>query len=281
MRIVHFSDTHLSPKHKHFQENWNRFALWLTVKRADFFIHTGDLSIDGADRVADLYYAQQLMHILPQMPLCVPGNHDVGSGTLSHQPINDERLARWRSEVGPDYWAVERDSWVLIGLNSLLCGTGHAEESKQLFWLKRTIEKATGKYIAVFTHKPLFIDDPLEGDFGSWTIPYAARRMLLPILEKGDLRLVASGHLHIGHTFSQEKITYSWAPSSAFVAGNLQEALPGRRDLGASIINLSDNGTVHVDIIYLKELKRLLIDDCIHEVYPLSARFLSEKKTAS
>ncbi len=268
MRIVHFSDTHLSPTHKHFQANWNRFALWLTARRADFLIHTGDLSIDGADKIADLYYARQLMHTLPHPPLCVPGNHDVGHTPRSIQPINDERLIRWRSEIGPDYWSVDCGSWVFIGLNSLLCGSGHAEESKQLFWLKRVIEAASGKYIALFTHKPLFIDNPMEGDRGYWTIPSAARRTLISILEKGDLRLIASGHLHVGNAFSLGNITYSWAPSSAFVVEDPHQELPGRHDLGASIINLSDNGSVQVEIVYLKELERLVIDDFVDEIYP-------------
>ena len=44
------------------------------------------------------------MRSLPAPVLAVPGNHDVGEAGNPHQPVNAERLDRWRRHFGPDWW---------------------------------------------------------------------------------------------------------------------------------------------------------------------------------
>src|ERR1700737_2914126 len=66
----------------------------------------------------------------------VPGNHDVGDAGSDRQPVNDERLLRWRTHFGPDGWVEDVENYRLIGLNALLLGSGHPEEATQARWFE-------------------------------------------------------------------------------------------------------------------------------------------------
>jgi 3',5'-cyclic AMP phosphodiesterase CpdA len=78
MRIIQISDTHLSPGKVHFADNWPPLARWIVEQRPDLVIHTGDVTVDGAEVEADLRYAAELMRGLGVRFRAVPGNHDVG-----------------------------------------------------------------------------------------------------------------------------------------------------------------------------------------------------------
>src|SRR5207248_6330627 len=104
MRIIQISDTHLSPGKPHFADNWGPLAAWIAARRPELVIHTGDLTVDGADLEEDLRYGALLMARLGVRFRAVPGNHDVGDPGHPRQPVNDERLARWRAHFGPDRW---------------------------------------------------------------------------------------------------------------------------------------------------------------------------------
>ena len=49
MRIIQISDTHLSPGKAHFADNWAPLARWIGEQCPDLVIHTGDVTVDGAD----------------------------------------------------------------------------------------------------------------------------------------------------------------------------------------------------------------------------------------
>jgi 3',5'-cyclic AMP phosphodiesterase CpdA len=99
----------------------------------DLVIHTGDVTVDGADIKEDFRYAAELMHGSGVRFRAVPGNHDVGDPDHDHQPVNEERLERWRAHFGPDRWVEDVENWRLIGLNALLLGSGDREEALQAF----------------------------------------------------------------------------------------------------------------------------------------------------
>ena len=91
MRIIQISDTHLSPGKAHFIDNWAPLARWIAEQRPDLVIHTGDVTVDGADVDADLEYAAGLLRALGVRFRAVTGNHDVGDAGSDRQPVNDER----------------------------------------------------------------------------------------------------------------------------------------------------------------------------------------------
>lgn len=267
-RIVQISDTHLSPAKRHFAGNWQPLTAWLTAQQPDLVIHTGDVTVDGADVEEDFVYCSALLTALGVPVLSVPGNHDVGEAHHPHQPVDAPRLARWREHLGADFWAHEVEGWRLIGLNSMLFGSDGAEEEEQLGWLERQIAEAGGRRLGWFLHRPLFIEAPDEGDKGYWSVPPKPRTHLLDLVRKHEVAFVASGHLHRAHDFAAAGTRYIWGPSSGFVVGEgLQPGMAGRTTLGAVTFDF-DGRDYSAAIHEISTLQTLWIDDVIHEVYP-------------
>lgn len=268
MRILQISDTHLSPGKQHFGANWPPVREWIAQQHADLVIHTGDVTVDGADQEQDFVYCAGLLQSLGVPVLCVPGNHDVGDPGHAHQPVDDVRIARWRRYFGNDWWSKDVESWRLIGLDSMLFGSGLAHEAEQLAWLQATMREAGDRSIAWFMHRPLFVEDPDEADTGYWSVKPQWRAPLLELVRKHHVALVASGHLHKSLDRVVDGCRYVWGGSSAFVVGPAnQPEMPGAKTLGAVAYEF-DGRAVTVTPTAISDLARFWIDDVIHEVYP-------------
>jgi 3',5'-cyclic AMP phosphodiesterase CpdA len=267
-RIVHISDTHLSPGKQHFSANWSPLHRWIAQQDADLVVHTGDVTVDGADSEEDMEYCARLLASLGVPVLSVPGNHDVGEPCHEQQPVNDSRIARWRRHFGHDWWAKDVERWRLIGLDSMLFGSGLAHETAQFAWLEQTMEKAAGLSIAWFMHRPLFITAPDEPDTGYWSVKPLSRAPLLELAHKHGVTLVASGHLHKSLDRVVEGCRYVWGGSSAFLVGpNNQPEMPGAKELGAVAYDF-EGASVTVRSTQILDLNQFWIDDVLEEVYP-------------
>jgi 3',5'-cyclic AMP phosphodiesterase CpdA len=268
LRVIQISDTHLSRRKRHFAANWDPLRSWIEAERPDLILHSGDITVDGAGDEDDFRHCAELMSSLPAPVLAVPGNHDVGEPRHPYQPVTAERLSRWRSHIGPQFWSRDIESWRLIGLNSQLCGSGEAAEAQQLAWLDAAMAEAVDRRIAWIMHMPLFLEDPGEGDSGYWTIKPKPRAELHDLAVRYSVTLVASGHLHRSRVFHRDGTRYVWAPSSGFVVGPaIQPPMSGEDRLGA-VSYCFDGDAVTVTIHELEDLSRFRIDDVVHEVYP-------------
>lgn len=267
-RVLQISDTHLSPGKQHFAANWAPLHDWIVRQNADLTIHTGDLTVDGADNEEDLRAGAALMRSLPGTFLAVPGNHDVGEAGNPHQPVNAERLDRWRRHFGDDWWSHDLEGWRLIGLDSMLFGSAGSEEARQFEWLDRSLATAGGRRIAWFTHRPLFIESPDEADTGYWSIKPGPRARLIDLVRRHDVALIGTGHLHKWRDSETAGCRYVWCPSSGFLVGpDNQPDMPGEKRLGAAIYEF-DGADVSITPANVPGLTRLWIDDVLHEVYP-------------
>jgi 3',5'-cyclic AMP phosphodiesterase CpdA len=242
MRVIQISDTHLSRNKPHFDDNWAPLARWIAALRPDLVLHTGDVSVDGAEVDDDLAYAAQLLAGLPARCRAVPGNHDVGEAGHRRHPVDDARLARWRARFGEDRWVEDVPGWRLIGLDALILGQGGIEEAAQTAWLETIMAECVAPRVAWFLHKPLFLDSPREGDTGYWAVQPGPRAPLLALLERHQVALVASGHLHKEHDFRSNQTRYIWGPASSFLVGNLQPEMPGAKRLGAVLYEFGTAG---------------------------------------
>lgn len=270
MRIIQISDTHLSPGKPHFLDNWLPLAAWIAGQRPDLVIHTGDVTVDGAEVEEDLEHAAELMRRLGMPFRAVPGNHDVGDAGHPRQPFDDRRLARWRAHFGPDRWIEEVEGFRLIGLDALLFGSGHPEEAAQMEWLARVMAQAPDRHAAWFLHRPLFIDSPTEADTGYWSVRPQPRARLVELARRYSPALVASGHLHKAHQMTREGTCYVWAPASSFLVGpDIQPPMPGTKRLGAVRYELQGTGFT-VEIVEVPGLAQFWIDDVMDEIYPRS-----------
>jgi 3',5'-cyclic AMP phosphodiesterase CpdA len=270
MRIIQITDTHLSRGKAHFADNWAPLARWIAAERADLVIHTGDVTVDGAGDEDDLAYAAGLLRGLGVRWLAVPGNHDVGDAGQPRQPVNGERLARWRAYFGPDRWVEDlggREGWRLIGLDAMLLGSDEPEETMQEAWLDAVMAEAKGRPVAWFLHKPLFLDSPGEGDTGYWSVKPQPRARLMALVRRYRVRLVASGHLHKAYDCRCEDTRYVWAPASSFLVGEMQPPMPGEKRLGAVLYEL-EGARFAAEIADVPGLSEHWLDDVIAEVYP-------------
>lgn len=231
--IVQVSDIHLSRSHAWFIDNWRVFLDEMDELRPDLVILTGDVSFNGPDAPDDLAFAAREITRLPAEVLVLPGNHDIGEPAAClrlDQPVDEARLARWRALLGPDWWCRDVAGWRLVGLDSELWGSGLAAEDEQWGFLEAALADA-GSPVALFLHRPLFLAAPDEPTTPS-NVPLAPRLRLLGLLERGDVRLVASGHLHEYRSTRHEGAAIVWAPGTSFV--NPGKSRPGRRGIRRS-----------------------------------------------
>ncbi len=267
MRIIQISDTHLSAQHQHFARNTDIIAASVARSTADLIVHTGDLSMDGARQLRDLKFSRAWNDRLPAEVLSVPGNHDVGdlASIRPDQAVNAARLSDWTSTTGPDRWIRDLGGWRLIGLNAMLCGTGLPDEEAQLCWLEALADDR--RPTALFIHKPLCIDDLQEGARGYWTIAPGPRARLLGLLADMNVKLIASGHLHIERQREIGGVSHVWCPAASFVVGAMQEDLGGTRRLGYVEHNFTAD-TVTSRFVRPEGLEDLQLDPVRDQVYP-------------
>lgn len=270
--VVQISDTHLSAGTCLFRANFDRMAVALDWLRPDLIVHTGDVSMDGADREADLVCAASAHAGLPGAVLCVPGNHDVGDHPerAPRQPVNDARLSRFCGRVGRDRWVHDRKGWRLLGLNSQVMGA-HGRADVQAAMITDALQTLGDRRLAVFIHKPFFTADPAETVFDYWSVPPFARGPLGAVMAHPALRLVASGHLHLYRDVMRGLVRYVWAPSVAFVVdpGN-QVGLPGERCCG-TLLHSFEEDEVTTHLVIPAGMERLSICDMPGAEIPASS----------
>ena len=238
-RLTQISDTHLARRLPSLTDNFHRVSEYIDAKRPDLVLNSGDLAFDGPTSPGDLEYARTLHDALPVACRYLPGNHDIGDnlsavGTSAH-PITDENLESYRTIIGEDRWRFDAAGWCFIGLNSLVMNTGLAREAEQFEWLASQLSRTDGKPLALFLHKPLFLNAPDDPELPATWFRYApmpARSRLIEMLRTVDLRLVASGHVHQRRDFSYSHTRYIWAPSAAFVIADTRQEVIGTKQVG-------------------------------------------------
>lgn len=239
-RLTQISDTHLSRKFSKLTDNFNRVAEHIDAARPDLVINSGDLSWDGPSNRDDLEFARELHARLPVDCRYLPGNHDIGDnptavGAAPSCPATEARREVYVSDFGEDRWQFEAAGWRFIGLNSLIMNTGLRSELEQKDWLSSQLEGATGKPIALFLHKPLFLnapDDPEQASTAIRFVPQPVRARLMELLAAHDVRLIASGHVHQRRDFTYGRTRHIWAPSVGFIIPDRKQEVIGTKETG-------------------------------------------------
>jgi 3',5'-cyclic AMP phosphodiesterase CpdA len=240
-RVVVLSDIHLSPTHGFFWENWCIARDLSNKTKPDAVVVNGDLAINGPDSDAEIIFAASALSQLQGRVMPLPGNHDVGDeppGQDPNQIVNSSRLARWDSSFGTDRWALDMDDWSLIGVNAQLFGSGLAHEHEQDDWLEQQLRAARGRQIALFLHKPIFLEDPNDNAASHRCIVPRARARLLQKLQKHHVRLVISGHLHQHRDRMLGGTRHLWVPAVAFASSQL---FGGDERCGITLLDLSSH----------------------------------------
>jgi 3',5'-cyclic AMP phosphodiesterase CpdA len=239
-RLIQISDTHLGRRLPTLTENFDRVREHIDAKRPDLVINSGDIAFDGPSHRDDLEFAKTQHDALATPCRYLPGNHDIGDnptqiGPAPSQPVTAQNLQAYRSIFGEDRWCFDAAGWRFIGLNSLIMNTGLASETEQFDWLASQLSDANGKPVALFLHKPLYLnapDDPELVETAIRYIPMPARIHLVELLRAVDLRLVASGHVHQHRDFTFGHIRHIWAPSAGFIIPDRIQDVIGVKEVG-------------------------------------------------
>jgi 3',5'-cyclic AMP phosphodiesterase CpdA len=223
VRIIQLSDTHISHLGGVPAENMSILTDHINNEiRPDLVIHTGDVVIANPDSVRDRDAARRLLTRIDAPLVVLPGNHDVGEcaeAPWKDIPVTGERIAAFSSAWGQDRFfltgnaTTRSDDWVFIGLNSERLGSGLPQEREQWQWLSGVAERARGKSVMLFLHKPLWFPG---GGWSGMTVPEVDRERLIALFADARLRVAANGHVHRYRRAFEGEILTVWAPSLTF-----------------------------------------------------------------
>jgi 3',5'-cyclic AMP phosphodiesterase CpdA len=239
-RLTQISDTHLARRHQKLTDNFHRVSEYVEATRPDLVVNSGDLAFDGPTNRDDLELARELHDALPVACRYLPGNHDIGDnptevGPTPSQPATERDRQIFLSIFGDDRWRFDAAGWCFIGLNSLVMNTGLASEAEQFEWLVSQLAGANGKPVALFLHKPLYLNSPDDPETPATSIRYVpmpVRSRLVEMSRSVDLRLVASGHVHQRRDFTFGHVRHVWAPSAGFIISDARQQVIGTKEVG-------------------------------------------------
>lgn len=239
-RLTQISDTHLGRRFPGLIANFEAIGDHIDAGRPDLVVNTGDVSFDGPTSRDDVEFAKGMHDALPVSCRYLPGNHDIGDnptaiGPAPKPPVNEAHRGQFCEIIGEDHWSFEACGWRFIGLNSLVMNSGLPFEAQQFDWLASEISRTNGGPVALFLHKPLFLnqpDDPETPETSIRYVPQPARARLIEMFGKVDLRLVASGHVHQRRDFTWRHTRHVWAPSAGFVINDKRQDRIAVKEVG-------------------------------------------------
>jgi len=239
-RLTQISDTHLTRRFATLTENFHRVSEHIDATRPDLVVNSGDLAFDVQASPDDLAFASTLHAALPVPCRHIPGNHDIGDNPTAAEPA-PSHLATERDRqcflavIGEDRWRFDEAGWCFVGLYSLIMNTGLEREAAQFDWLASELARTGGKPVALFIHKPLYLNAPNEPELESSAsrfVPQPARQRLIEMFGAVDLRLVASGHVHQRRDFTCGRVRNIWAPSTGFIIPDAKQERIALKETG-------------------------------------------------
>lgn len=178
----------------------------LNTLNLDFLLLPGDLTQDG--EIVNHRWLSQKLATLPYPVYVIPGNHDVPSLTGSETAIAFNHFPEYYKLFGyhdtnsMDYTCEIAENLQLIALNSNNFNSekqlrGYLTDT-QLIWLENTLKNLTNKVVFLMIHHNIIEHLPNQ-----YHHPLGRRYMLdnapdlLKILDKYNVQLIFTGHLHI------------------------------------------------------------------------------------
>jgi predicted MPP superfamily phosphohydrolase len=189
----------------------------VNAANVDGVLFAGDLTEHGT---AEEYRKfRQVIRQFKAPVLYVPGNHDVGNKNVPGKKpgTSFERTRLYETECGPSYFQRELAGVNILGINSILPGSGQWRERQMWGFLEKRLASppATNATLLLIHHPPFLKSvDEAGGDYFNLE-PYPRLR-LLGLARQGGVDAVLSGHLHQGLTNYFGKIPLLTTPPVAF-----------------------------------------------------------------
>ena len=188
-RIAFVSDTHINLRTNEPGLSYNRrvdqAVVEINAAKVDLVLSAGDLT-DGGTREQMALFKQKVKPLKAPV-LFVAGNHDVGivgEGDVKTS-ITPEKVKRFSTELGPNWFARDAAGVRIVGINSCLFGSGFKEEEDQWKFLEEELAKPQAKPTFLLEHYPLFIKTADEPRKGTWNVQPELRQRLLSLVEQG------------------------------------------------------------------------------------------------
>jgi 3',5'-cyclic-AMP phosphodiesterase len=234
VRIAQISDLHVSPEQPTFNANMYLVMEELRRSAPDIVLNTGDLGLYGERDNGDLELALSAHKALGLETHIVPGNHDIGEHPDIPRRVwvDEASLARYRSRVGVDFWTLDLPGWRLVGLNSLIIGTGLSGDVEQMEMLSSAAAERGGRAFALIMHKPLCdldLDDTLVSNRFT---TLQARRKLIDALAGTAPQVIICGHMHQYRDIEIAGSRHIWGPAASFVIGDPWQPSYGAKAVG-------------------------------------------------
>lgn len=189
--IVQMCDTQLGMGgYAHDVDSFEKAVVQINKMAPDLVVICGDL----VDRADDKSFADfKRIRAGFRVPCHVAsGNHDVGNVPTAAS------LARYRAEIGDDYFTVEYKGYSFLIVNTQLWKVDVLGESgKHQAWFEKTLGEnaARGLKSVIVGHYPLFLKSADEAE-EYFNIPMKLRGELLGLMVKYGVAAFLAGHVH-------------------------------------------------------------------------------------
>lgn len=95
--------------------------------------------------------------------------------------------------------------------------------------------------LALFLHKPLFVEHAAEEGDPVWCVLREGRARTMAVLRRGNLRLVACGHAHHYRALNIGSMAMVWAPSSGLISDDEIAPFQGLQEPGVVHYRFTDD----------------------------------------
>jgi len=162
---------------------------------------------------------QQIHEIGLELHHCA-GNHDVGDKpdpSMPTHPVTSESLDAYHNRLGKSWYSFDHGDHHLVVINSQILNTDLDAAASQKTWLESDLANASNRRIALFLHLPPYLLDRTEPAFGNYdVIGEPARSWLLELVDRHQIELMCSAHVHFAFFDRLRHTDYFILPSPAF-----------------------------------------------------------------
>ncbi|MCP3990240.1 MAG: metallophosphoesterase [Actinomycetia bacterium] len=262
-RLLVVSDSHLSPRAPEADTNWAAVVDYANTTDVDLVVHTGDISLDGASRSADLEHARAQFDRLSVPWLAIPGNHDLGDIAGLRHPTDDQRRHRYEACFGHRFWSTELGPWRLVGIDiqDLL---SDGPDTKQ-WWQWLTDQLATDYRVAIFQHRPMTPVDVDEFDEPRRYVTEPARSRLQAMYANGRVEVVVSGHVHQWRSLTLDSAHHVWAPSTWATLPDSFQPIIGTKTVG--LVELDLDQPDQASLVVPADMQQAIVGETIPVPY--------------
>ena len=236
-RLTQISDTDLARRLQELTDNFHRMSEHIDATRPDLVVNTGDIFLGRADQPDDLEFAHEMHEALPRLAAFPRQSRHrrqpdgTRPGAVSPRPRKAAGFldCPWRRPLAL------RGSR-LVFYRTELAGHEHrpCERGRAVRLAGSELASVDGKPVALFLHKPLFLNSPDDPELAASAIRYVPQPAAPPDRDASRSTCGWSplGHVHQRRDFTYGQVRHVWAPSAGFIIPDRMQEVIGTKEVG-------------------------------------------------